>query len=469
MSTIFGALTDPITGQYVTTQSNQLVPRPGEFEQVKKAEGRRTTKEVNQGLRKFNPKKDAEPKGGPKLGRYSVTTPEGQVVSRSARLNPEIVASDDAAVVEAAAAEVPDDNAVAEVTAELAKLGIGSMGGRRGQRGGAYSKEEAIGIAKAIVQMSLYNARAVAGEVAKPTAKYLNDEIAQPLLGPLGRVAGIGLSLANAVLVRTPVTFVMGSVASVGYIANVALKVVEKFNTWGRATSATLLSDDTAIAAANAAVAGAKEIATTGVVGVAVANQLGVLPLSAVLAAILFSLKLQVGTGPGRAYLISSFYTWYVAQSPAAKKEIKRNAEEYAGKAQAAAKSGAAAVQAATSAAAAKLGPKLAAVGAAGANAFKTVADAIRSKEAPAAAAAPAAVEAGGAAEAVAALNRGAPVAAAVVEQVGVVAPSTGGTQGGRRRKTAKRALKKARATRRRKAPKYLAAPIVGRKGVFAY
>jgi hypothetical protein len=182
-------------------------------------------------------------------------------------------------------------------------------------------------------------------------------------------------------------------------------------------------------------------------------NQLGLLPVSAVLAGILFALKVNFGTGTGRAYLVSSFYTWYRTQTPDDQKAIKDAAAEYAIKSGAAAQSGAAAAKEAGEAAAAVLAPLLAKGASSAESAFKAIAKAVRAKE-------PKAIsdtaEADAEKNAVTALTEGGRAAAiaASAAEGGMEA-----TTGGNRRKT-KKVKSKRRMTRRRKATKVMGAPV---------
>jgi hypothetical protein len=61
-----------------------------------------------------------------------------------------------------------------------------------------------------------------------------------------------------------------------------------------------------------------------------VLNQLGLLPLSAVIAILLVGLKANLATGTSRAYLVTSFYAWYLGQPKASQEKINTVASEYA-------------------------------------------------------------------------------------------------------------------------------------------
>lgn len=393
---------------------------------------------------------------------------------RSLRLNPDLqflpggnVDTSDITEEDLAAIETLVDTTATTKNIEPEEPGMDMSGGKRRQRGGAMTRAEKLQYAKAVAMMVLYNSGRLikeGGAYVAPRGKaYFISRFITPLYGTTSRTAQIMAGLADQII-QSGVTVTNLSVSAFGYTANVASKIIQKFNAWGTATSAKLLSDDYAQSAADAAVESSTQIATTAGVGLFVANQIGILPMSALLAAILFTLKVNIGTGPGRAYVAASFYTWFVAQSPGDKKKIVKHAQDYATTAGKGA-----------SAAAGKLGPLLA-KGAAGAasmgagaaqNAFAVVAAAIQNKGDGTPAAVPSSAPA-----VTAALTAG---EASAAESVVIAAERTAGTggtstpSGGRKKKTAKRALKKARTTRRRKAPKYLAAPVVGRKGVFAY
>jgi hypothetical protein len=226
--------------------------------------------------------------------------------------------------------------------------------------------------------MVVYTSGGWAGDAleaaAGPSKEYITREIVTPLLGTGTRLALIALKVADQLIIKTPVTVLIGTAATVGAVGNFAGELLRIFNTWGRNTSAALLDDKTAADAAAAAVASTKAAVMTGAVAVGVAQQLGLLPLSAILAAILFSLQINLGTGGGRAYVAASLYRWYVMQTPEAQMQIKAAATQYAQSTRAAASSGAEASKEAARAAAATLGPLLASAAAGGANAFQTVA-----------------------------------------------------------------------------------------------
>lgn len=428
-------------------------------------------------------------------GLVKTTDPQGRKVTRSARLNPGL-------------AFVADANAIPDVTEEelngmFAGLKIDSSGGKRHQRGGAMTYAEKLKYAKAVAMMLVYNtgfAAQAGSEAAAPYVKdYLKSRFITPLYPATSRTAGILIGLADQI-VKSGVTVVNLSVSSSAYTANVVSKIIQKFNEWGTTMSAKLVSDEYAQAAADAAVETVKDRAVAAGVGVFVANQIGLLPMSAVLAAILFTLKINLGSGPGRAYVVTSFYTWFLQQNEGDQKAIVDAAKEYATTAGEGAKG-----------AAAKLGPLLvkagsgaAAAGAGAQNAFAAIATAVRGQsvdvrapapanDAPAeallVAAAPSAAEAVAvpsilvaAAEVAAAEVAAAPASrarrgkAALSAASSLFVPTTVASGDGApmdtgavgppppqsgvgRRKTKKRAVKR-RVTRRRKAQKILGTPV---------
>jgi hypothetical protein len=361
------------------------------------------------------------------------------------------------------------------------------------------------------------------GTVLPPVKDFLMREVVSPLLGSGTPAAKIALNLAYE-LFRVPITGIQLGIGGAGYTANFVAQVIKYFNEWGRTTSSYLLSDEVAVKAATAAVSTAKSATATGAVALIAANQLGLVPLSAILAAILFSVQMNFATGAGKAYAITSFYAWYNAQPDATQKAVKKAATEYASAAASAAKTAAKSqtadaakvvIKTAAKSAAKNLGAALSETGKAGKNAFNAVADAAgkagekffgsvpvdvasaledaapaaalaavaaeAEQAAPAAPAAPAAVgapeAAASASAAPAAPALSAAAAAAPASPALGLAPSSArasrrprgpsgsstGSEGpgqmAGRRKTKKRVAKR-RSTRRRKAPKYLAAPV---------
>jgi hypothetical protein len=421
--------------------------------------------------------------------------------------------------------EAVTDDVISGMVAEMGESGIEIPppdGGKR-QRGGDVwgDIQERTGFVKAVTMMFLYVSGQIASEAVKaggpPAVEYLKTNVIDPLLKTGSRLSVIALGLSHQLLIKAPITAAVLSASGLGYTANVVSKVIEQFNNWGERTSEYLLSDDAAIAAATAAVATTKQAGVTAVVGVAAANQLGLLPLSTLLAAIFYALQVNLGTGTGRAYVITSFYAWYVAQPAATQATIKAEAEKYGNAAKSAAKSAAGptknAAKAAALAAAGTLGPLLSAAASTGAeagkNAFGVVAGALRRQQAESAstgapiqvaeaiaaeAAVPTAAGAGSA-EAVSVLESGLPAATAAAEEVakgefamGVAGPAMAPPKGkvargsrklsasaapfssaadggpapmreGGRRKT-KKVKSKRRVTRRRKATKVLGTPV---------
>jgi hypothetical protein len=400
----------------------------------------------------------------------------------SARLNPGLEFIKDAAAVPA---DVTED----ELNSMFAELRIDSSGGKRHQKGGAMTYAEKLKYAKTVAMMVLYNTAWSAqegGEAAAPYVKeYLKSRFITPLYPAGSRTATILIGLADQI-VQSGVTVVNLTVSSGAYTANVVSKIIQKFNEWGTATSATLVSDEYALAAASAAVESGKQIGVTVAVAGFVANQIGVLSMSAVLAAILFTLRINLGSGPGRAYLVTSFYTWFLQQNKGDQKAIVDAAKKYATTAGEGAKE-----------AARTLGPLLAKAGAgtaaagsgAAQNAFAAIRAAVQATgvavptEPPTSAEVPAALEAAAPSAAQAVASPSVVVAAAEVAVPPAVrgrraaaAPPLNPTAapfpappgasgdaamgtGGRRRKT-KKVKSKRRVTRRKKTTKVLGAPV---------
>lgn len=303
----------------------------------------------------------------------SSTAPEGSVYDPttgqrfSARLNPkratEIIenaakdgtlmkAVDTAGLgVAAAALDITDDE-VDEVI-EGSEIDLSTIGGKRhsrkygGNKDGDDSsgsqataeevKQDRVAIAKTIALAALYNIKLrsqqawVDSKEAREAAKqYFLDQYATPLLSVSKRFGKIAAGLVDQLIVKAPVTLVMLSTGGAGYVVNVAAKIVGKFNSWGRKTTTTLLSDTAANEAAALAIDGVSAKLKTATVGFIIANQLGFLPISTVAAAIIFYLQNSIGTGTGRAYVISSFYAWYLNQDSKKQEDIDNAAWQYA-------------------------------------------------------------------------------------------------------------------------------------------
>lgn len=410
------------------------------------------------------------------------TLPDGTTVSL--RLNPDLIP---AAIAEMdisnmlADDEFPDIQKIVDETEKTLELapdppeegGMDMSGGRKRQRGGALEDWEKLQYAKAIAMMFFYKSSDVAKAAGVPVKDYFVSRFITPLYGTTSRTAQIMMGLADQIF-QGGVTVANLSIAGVGFTANFTSKILENFNTWGGAIVTKALSDEYAKAAADAAVESASQVAVTAGVGLFVANQIGILPMSAVLAAILFALKVNLGTGTGRAYVVSSFYAWYMAQNKDDKKKIIKHAQEYATTA------GKGAADAAV--AAGKLGSLLSKkalkepVAGEGVPVPGKDAVAVKDKDAVAVikeAAAPSGSPPPPPSTATEILTAGASKASEAVviaskaKKDGAWEPVPKKRTGG---KTKKRSPKKARATRRRKAPKYLAAPVFGRKGItFAY
>jgi len=317
-------------------------------------------------VRKLTLGEEADSSGnlGPRRGR--VVDPEsGRIVS--ARLNPDLADKpEDVSIalgVVLASAPLPFgvvptakmiDQLLKEVDPEY-RDPPAPAGGKRGYRGGVVSSELAeafldllgedrVAFGKAVVlwvaSTTKQMARDTAAAAIGPTLEYLKSRVGERLGGTSGKVLAIALKLADNI-VQTPVTAIELSVAGAGFTLNFASYVIGEVNKVGRTAVDYLLSEDTAKNAADAATDSIKSWTTTAAVGVVVLNQMGVLPLSAILAAIIVTIQAQVGTGGGRAYLVAGFYAWYNTQSEDEQNKIKKAATTYAAAAADAAKTGA--------------------------------------------------------------------------------------------------------------------------------
>lgn len=361
------------------------------------------------------------------LGRI-VDPATGNIVS--ARLNPELAAA--ASTIDVI---LDSDEGRAQAEAFLAEGAANAdmMTAGRRQRGGEHGDilrlygildidgvEDQVEALKVVAMAAIFNSKEAVkdgwatSEPMRQASKKFFIENYGPLYTTGGRLLGIIGGLADQLIVKVPVTTVMLTTAAAGYTLNFFSWVFRQYNDLGRAVAEDLLSDERAKSAAAAAVGNAKEaLKTVGVVAF-VANQLGLLPVSAVLAAILWQLQATLGTGGGRAYLVGGFYAWYQGQSPATQTAIKTAAKKYAADAQSAAKKNAPAVKAAAGESAAVLATLLAKGSAATGNAFQAVAKAITNNNGTVSVAAPAAE-----APVQTALVEGAPAAALAAEQAG--------------------------------------------------
>jgi hypothetical protein len=187
-----------------------------------------------------------------------------------------------------------------------------SAGKRKTVRGGAM-REELVAKLK---------------EYAKATLNYAIAETGPVGASVVNLTRSVG-NLAQEAVVRAPVSVAVLSVSGTTFTVNFFASLFEKFNTWARMSGTTLGNMETARAAAAAATADLPSIARTTAVGVVVFNQLGLLPLSAIVAAIVFAFEANVKTGPGRSLLIAQFYTWYISRNPDEQKEILKLARTY--------------------------------------------------------------------------------------------------------------------------------------------
>lgn len=284
--------------------------------------------------------------GGPLMG--SVYTSEG--LRRSARIAAlqKVLPGVESATTGISDKEIDD---MANDLATQLNIAGGSKKLRRLRGGGVVEEAKAkAAFAKSVAMMTVYTITDIAAIAVKEGAdparhattiavEYLTRELT-PLGGAGVRFVSILAGLANQ-LFRAGVTLVMLPVATAGFTANFISKVISNFNDWGRSASAELLGDAKAIAAANAAVGSLKQAGVTAGIGLVVANQVGLLPMSALLAAILFSIQVNIGTGVGRGYVVAGFYAWYLGQSAAKRAEINAAAKQYADSASSAAAGGA--------------------------------------------------------------------------------------------------------------------------------
>ncbi len=260
------------------------------------------------------------------LGR--ITDP-GTGLRFSARLNKdrakEIVdASINAAAIELSDAEL--EAVVSDIETQL-EAKTGKKGGAKSKkRGGDGETEGGPDRATKMERLKAAMARVLA---------YAAEET-----GPIGTSAkALAVStgrLAQEAIVRVPVTLTVLTVSGGTLTANFLTSLFAKFNQWGRATATKNEDPATAEAAAVESVKDLKRIAQTTAVGVIILNQLELLPMSVVLTVILYALRVNFATGPGRSLLVSQFYTWYIVQPKEVRDKLKTDAEAYATQAKAA-------------------------------------------------------------------------------------------------------------------------------------
>jgi hypothetical protein len=457
---------------------------------------------------------------------------------RSLRLNPQLAQNPEKLregleeVVESQPPPIDDlermmvelEKATEETNNELRTMGIETTkskvegGGKRRYRGGddelfgGVLDDDRVAIVTTAATAMAYKAgqmtKDAAVAAAGPSRDYLKSRFAK-MTPRLARLKDIVLTFADRTF-QLPITAANVAIASLGFTVNFVSFILEKVNKWGEEGADYLLSDETARKAADAATDSVKSTGATVAVAAFAANQLGVLPLSAVLAAILFTIQTNLGTGAGRAYLITGFYAWYNTKSKPEKDAINAAANEYANAAKDAAKAGIKAAEPKVKEAARKLGDLLskkgkvastdapASAGAGGVD--KNAVQAMVTEEgAPASASSvviediPAVLVSGAAAAGLAAVAKGESAPAAeqakakaaevkarprrgkaavgddgagplvVADEWAASSSSSSSSaapgKGGRRGKT-KKGKSKRRVTRRRKAPKYLAAPV---------
>lgn len=214
-------------------------------------------------------------------------------------------------------------------------MGVKQGGGRRrGQRGGGWAEFKQYIKAAALYAMYKNEGR---------DPRYFTEEVIIPIFGTSKRVLDIIIKLADQVVVKTPVTALVSSLAAIGFTANVAANITGKLNTWARGVAAAALTDEVAESAAQVAVGDFKSIVRTTGIGIVVVNQLGFLPFSSLAAAILYSLKITATNSTVRANAVAMLYTWYLAMPDATRDRFNQKVTEYAEQAKQAAASGAAA------------------------------------------------------------------------------------------------------------------------------
>lgn len=238
------------------------------------------------------------------LGR--IPGPKGTIVS--ARLQAAKEAAAD--IAGEIASGLPDD-VVTGIVGEI-KAALEKPGGFRKYRGG--------GKAEMIADLKKY---------VKNFVDYASTEGA-PIVAPAMSLARGTVGLTQEIVIRVPVTIAALTISGTALSANFFKNLIAKFNAWGRSTSEILSSDITAEEAAAAAVRDIPSIAKTSAVTIVFFNQLGLLPISAVLAAILFAVRANISTGPARSLLISQFYTWYIMKPKEEQEAFIKAAKEYA-------------------------------------------------------------------------------------------------------------------------------------------
>ncbi len=218
------------------------------------------------------------------------------------------------------------------VAAELAKFDNGKISGlvdkqeiapgggrRRKVRGGQPKRAKAEDGSAAVPTTT--SKMDYLKKVGAAILEYAQKELAP--IAPAGKAVVTGsVGLTQEVVVRVPVTLVTLTLSGTALSVKFFRALFAKFNAWGRASAVDLASDLTAEKAADAAVEDIPAIAKTSAVTIVFFNQLGLLPISAVIAAILLAVKANVSTGPARSLLISQFYAWYITK-PRRKKDAK--------------------------------------------------------------------------------------------------------------------------------------------------
>lgn len=165
-------------------------------------------------------------------------------------------------------------------------------------------------------------------KVAAKLVEYAKVELAPITPATTSAIRG-AVGLTQELVIRVPVTLVTLSLSGTALSVNFFKSLFAKFNAWGRASATEFASEGYAAAAADAATKDLNSIATTTAVTAFFFNNLGLLPLEVVLAAILYGLRINLATAPGRSLLVSQFYTWYVQRPKREQQEIMTAAKKY--------------------------------------------------------------------------------------------------------------------------------------------
>jgi hypothetical protein len=226
--------------------------------------------------------------------------------------------NDAVGVVEAGDEYVKDALAMYSASAAPAAMQEG-MGRRRQYRRGGGSVTDAFAVGFMAIMNKL--------------GPYLRSRYAQPIYRLVSRAAGTTVSAGDAVIVRVPISLIVATGTGALYTVELVTQVINRFNDWATDEKGGLQTDystQAAQAAADAIQLNAANLLTGAATGTFILADLGLVPVSAVLAALLFTLKVSFGTSGGRAYLLTGFSAWYASQTPVFQAEFKKGAEEYA-------------------------------------------------------------------------------------------------------------------------------------------